>query len=101
MELPMLTEEEWEEVVPLLRRSIEDVQAYRTRNDVTLKAAMEESFGQAALGKYEELTGFKETNVNAVWHHRASMYGAPCTGCGKPLRTPQAKLCAACGKVVA
>jgi hypothetical protein len=101
MEIPMLTEDEWEEVVPLLHRSIEDVQAYRARHGVTLKVAMEEGFGQAALGKYEELTGFKETNVNAVWHHRASMYGAPCKACGKPLRTPQAKLCAACGKVVA
>lgn len=97
----MLTEEEWEEVVPLLQISIEDIVAYRLRHGASLENAMEESFGGAAITKYEELTGFKEANVNAIWHHRASIYGPPCKACGKPLRTPQAKLCAGCGKSVA
>jgi hypothetical protein len=53
------------------------------------------------LGRYLEVTGFEETNVNAVFHHVVSLYGPPCATCGKLLRTPRAKLCAACGAPVA
>jgi hypothetical protein len=49
------------------------------------------------LQRYFALTGFKETNANAVFHHVVTLYGAPCSNCGKPLRTPRAKWCAACG----
>jgi hypothetical protein len=53
---------------------------------------------QEILDGYNRITGFGETNVNAVFHHRISLYGPPCETCGKPLRTPQATFCAACGK---
>ena len=49
------------------------------------------------LQEYERITGFHETNQNAVYHHHLSLYGAPCSSCGKPLRTPRARFCAACG----
>jgi hypothetical protein len=52
---------------------------------------------QESLERYWEVTGFAESNINAVWHHVISQYGRPCAVCGKPLRTPRAKLCAACG----
>jgi hypothetical protein len=51
----------------------------------------------ALLEEYERLTGFHETNPNAVWHHRVSLYGPACSACGKPLRTPRAAKCMACG----
>jgi hypothetical protein len=51
---------------------------------------------KAMLEYYNEVTGWKETNVNAALHHIASLYGPPCEKCGKPYRTPQAKLCGAC-----
>jgi hypothetical protein len=79
MEVPMLDEHEWKQMLPLLSQSA------RTRSP------------EEALALYFQMTGFLETNLNAIWHHRVSMYGPPCQGCGKPLRTPQAKLCAACG----
>ena len=52
---------------------------------------------QPVLEMYRLLTGFAETNVNAVWHHVADQYGPPCPQCHKPLRTPQARFCVACG----
>ena len=54
----------------------------------------------ALVAGYQLFTGIPETNPNAVWHHVASLYGPPCGACGKPLRTPVAKLCAACGASV-
>jgi hypothetical protein len=49
------------------------------------------------LAAYERLTGFHETNHVAIWHHRVSLYGPLCHVCSRPLRTPQARLCAECG----
>jgi hypothetical protein len=49
------------------------------------------------LALYERLTGFKENNINAVWHHRLLIHGPDCATCSKPLRTPRATMCAACG----
>lgn len=74
----MLDEVEWGGVEPLLHRSIADVKVYRDQHGVSLGEAKEMAFGATALAKYRELTGFVETNVNAVWHHRASLYGLPC-----------------------
>ena len=52
------------------------------------------------LQEYQRVTGMHETNPNAVFHHQLSLYGPPCGYCGKPLRTPKAKLCAACMKPI-
>lgn len=93
----MLTESEWAQLEPALIRAISDVQVYREAHGVSLKEALEHGHGASALKLYNEITGFGETNVNAIWHHRASSYGPSCSNCGKPLRTPQASFCAACG----
>jgi len=87
-DVPMLDEAEWQSVAPLLGSSIEAAKRFG-RNNI---------FGFMALAKYENLTARKEKDLNVVRHHRASLYGPPCTKCGKPLRTPQANLCAACGQ---
>ena len=94
--LPMLTEEEWSRIEPLLHQAIEDVNRYRVANDCSLAEALKVSYGVAALEAYFEMTGFRETNSDAIWHHRVSIYGPPCSACGKPLRTPRASFCAAC-----
>jgi hypothetical protein len=57
---------------------------------------LEDVYGPC-LDAYERLTGFRETNPNAVMHHRLTTYGPPCRTCGKPLRTPRASKCMACG----
>ena len=48
------------------------------------------------LREYERVTGHRETNPNAVFHHQWSIYGPPCSNCGKPLRSLTAKMCGAC-----
>ena len=55
----------------------------------------ERQFGPV-LAEYERITGLRETNINAFYHHLTSLYRRPCANCGKPLRTPQAALCGAC-----
>ena len=49
------------------------------------------------LEMYRLLTGFEETNPNAIFHHIVELYGPPCPQCHKPLRTTEARFCAACG----
>lgn len=82
----MLDEDEYWEVMSL-------------RNTVPGASSLQEKFAPM-LAAYERIADFQETNPNAVFHHRLSIYGPPCCHCGKPLRTPRAKLCANCMKPV-
>ena len=94
MDIPMLDEEEFARVAPLYMASAKHVlasEAAKKRGD-TVGTEL-----PPMCAEYERLTGFHETNPNAVMHHRLSLYGPPCAACGKPLRTPQARHCAACG----
>ena len=60
----------------------------------------EQEYG-GMLREYKRITGFPETNPMALYHHKIWMYGPPCEYCGKPLRTPDVKLCGACMRPVA
>ncbi len=91
----MLTDKEWELFTPYFTDAIKKIQLHRAEHNCSLKEATEKGFGQLDL--YEHITGFKETNLNAIHHHRLSLYGSPCQVCGKPLRTPLARYCANCG----
>jgi len=81
MEIPMLDDDEFERVMTLRGTGTGDL--------------WERQFGPV-LREYERITGFHETNFNAVYHHKASQYGPLCWNCGKPLRTPEARICGAC-----
>ena len=84
MEIPMLDESEWEALQPLLMQHMNNVKSHRERHDSEIseaRAAVDES---PALEFYFKLTGFKETNINALWHHQISLYGEPCPQCSKP-----------------
>jgi len=97
VDVPMLTDEEWSLVGPHLADAAEQIKRYREKHSCSLAEARSKGFGAEALAAYKKLTGFDETNADALFHHRLSIYGPPCENCGKPLRTPQARSCAACG----
>lgn len=78
-DMPMLEEEDWREIGPLMAR------------------ASDPAIAEQALDAYFRLTGVRETNINAIWHHKTNEHGPPCRECGKPLRTDRASFCAACG----
>lgn len=83
--MPMLDEEGFGQVNELFAA------AFRMQGH-----SIDERF-QPVRDLYEEMTGMKETNHNAIMHHRISLYGPPCEDCGKPLRTSEAAFCAAYG----
>lgn len=92
----MLDEQEWEAMEPALTQSIVDIQNHR-KAGATLQEALRMPHGLQALQLYKEITGHSETNPDVIRRHRIAIYGPPCCACGKPLRTPQASFCAACG----
>src|SRR5580700_8290666 len=85
-EVPMLEDDEF--------RTVTSLRGTGTEGDLR-----ERQFGPV-LREYERITGFRETNPNAIYHHQLSLYGPPCLHCRKPLRTPHAKLCGFCMKRV-
>ena len=81
-----------------------DEQEYRqvfAQLDKGTEGDLRERKFSAIRNEYERITGYHESNHNAIFHHRLDLYGPPCAKCGKPLRTPQAKLCGACMHPVA
>lgn len=91
----MLDEAEYAVAFSLYRDGAIATKEFREKWGLPLKDAMEKRF-EPLLSWYEELTGYKETNGNAVMHHRLALYGPPCERCKRPLRSPMAKLCGAC-----
>jgi len=105
MDIPMLDEEEWSLVWSVYQAQVkpsrEHLMSLRQDDDRTAAAEAEMKShrdGQlAALTEYERITGFNETNFNALFHHRISHHGPPCPRCGKVLRTAVASKCFECG----
>ncbi len=86
MEVPMLDDDEFKKAFELMGS------AFRKELGISLSERH-----KPLLDYYNNLTGFGETNPNAIMHHRISDYGPPCENCGKPYRTPKASFCAVCG----
>jgi hypothetical protein len=96
----MLDEGEWAELHPLLSLMIGRIESYREKTGVSLADAKKFGWEKPALDKCFELTGFRESNVNALWHHRLSQHGPPCAHCGRLLRTNRAARCVECGYTI-
>jgi len=91
--MAMLDEEEFQLILqPLRGKPSELIMAPLSDGHPVMTTAL-----QRFLDEYNRITGQGETNPNAIWHHRIALYGPPCRACGKPLRSPGARFCAACG----
>lgn len=93
----MLDEEEFAAIDEIVRDCIRATKEFRLRHGLSLDQVDVQERFRPVREAYARLTGYEETNHNAIMHHRISLYGPPCPQCEKPLRTPQAKLCPACG----
>ena len=93
----MLDEQEFAVIAPLYRDGIRLQKRIAESGQRPPEITRVEDLFRPCLEAYERLTGFRETNANAVMHHRLALYGPPCPACGKPLRTPRAAKCMACG----
>jgi hypothetical protein len=96
IDVPMLDEAEWAQVHPRLAGTIDRIKQYRRDTGSLLADAKAQDLGKDARDKYFELTGVPESNENAIWHHRLSLFGPPCVHCGKLLRSKSARVCAEC-----
>ena len=95
----MLDEDEFAVVSRLYSAGIRVIKDFREAHGASLDQVDRRGSFRSLLDTYERMTGFRETNPDAIMHHRLSLYGPPCAQCGKPLRTPKAAHCAACGAV--
>jgi hypothetical protein len=100
MDVPMLDEEEYAVVSDLLRRGMSALKEFRQEHNLPLDDSPTRECFRPVREAYRRMTGMDEPNHNAIMHHRISIYGPPCARCGKPLRTPRAAFCAACGLAV-
>ena len=100
--VPMMNEPEFAQLEVVYRAAARGVKSYRARRNAPLKATPVARLYRPVQLLYRKLiaaAGLEGPIVDPshVLKHRLSAYGPPCTKCGLPLRTPDAKLCAACG----
>ena len=100
--VPMLEEQEFARLEDVYRSAVRGAKSYRARRNARLKdtpVARLHRPVQLLYRRLSEAAGFEAPIVAAdhVLRHRLAAYGPPCTKCGLPLRTPDAKICAACG----
>ena len=95
--VPMLDEEEFKIVREAHLQGVRAVQDHRQQHDATLEETPVSRLHHPVHEAYERLTGATGVHHDHILYHRLSIYGPPCSACGKPLRRPQASMCAACG----
>jgi len=96
----MLDDEEFTHINHLYRDCFQNMSRYRAeRRRQGEVPSIDDAFAPVR-NEYERMTGMSNCHQNAILHHQISIYGPPCSVCGKPLRTPRARFCAACGTVV-
>jgi len=97
----MMDETEFGEVYSAYIGAIRKMKTYRARSHGTIAQAAAK-FHPPVRALYRGLAAKggmhgPPVQLDHLMKHRLAAYGPPCTTCGLPLRTPEAKLCAACG----
>lgn len=93
----MLDEEEFAVISEIYAECMQLGKRYRQTRNATLDESPIDSLFRPVREAYYRITGWADVHQNAILHHKISIYGPPCAYCKKPLRTPEARFCAACG----
>ncbi|MFK7754464.1 MAG: hypothetical protein AB8B51_18185 [Sedimentitalea sp.] len=94
----LLSDTEYEPYRQYFTRQHHLAMRYRKQSGLPIDQAMaQEPEGLALLDQCFADTGVGLMDVASLRNLRAASYGNPCPNCEMPLRTPKAKLCAACG----
>src|SRR5208283_1740300 len=98
MEVAMFDEKEFAIIGKLYSKAVKSIKDNIRNCDPLTQADFRRQQYLPVLEAYRQLTGSDFTgDPGDLIHHRIAVHGPPCKSCGKPLRTPQAKLCASCG----
>ena len=95
-EMPMLDGAEAAEIESLYGECTEKVKAYRNEHGTALRDTPVHEIYAPVRDAYERFTGVTGLHQDEIRRHWRGRLGPPCPSCGKPFRTPRAKLCAAC-----
>jgi len=88
MEVPMLGEREYAIVVTdQFKRAIQEVGPSGSQEKVQQRTQ------ELTVVEYERLTGVRIADPWHIVRHTTIGPGPPCSTCGKPLRTPKARMC--------
>ena len=98
----MMDEREFAQFDATNRDAVLAVKSYRARRNVALEDTPVLRLYRPVRALYREFShkaGLRApvVSVEHLRQHRLADYGPACKSCGLPLRTPEAKLCAACG----
>ena len=98
--VPVLNEEDFTKIATLFDEAWQKANQLRLRNrELSLKQIEQEAYAPV-IEAYKQLTGATGISPYEIIKHRALYYGAPCSVCGKNLRTPLASKCFECGHPV-
>ena len=85
MDVPMLGKVEYKIAFDLYTEEV---------NNADINLSREKRF-EKLLQNYLGVSGFRESEPNAIMYQRIEQYGSSCENCGKPYRTKMASFCAA------
>jgi hypothetical protein len=98
MDVPMLDEEEFSIVEPLYFRAVKSIKEHCRDHNLGGQASLIQEQYRPVLEAFRRITGREHVGrPSDLLHHRIAKYGPPCVECDRPLRTPRATYCAACG----